>query len=797
MAENTLQYGIQIAARRVNEQAFAQTEADIKRLDKAAAESAKIMSGQQQAMAGMVGGMGGLFQLAAQQFEAYKKGIKESLGGIKEMVTSVFAGRPSDMLEQFFGGMGKAGGGAIGKFGLLFEPLGDAVSSFGQTVGGVLGGIMRAFENLVAGVIKGAMAIGEALLNFAVAAFERLKWAAETALKVAAVGLAALIGVVAMGVKTFADYEQSVRNAGTVTGLMGEQLKEAETSLADFGRQVARESSFMPTEVAKAFYSLASAGFTTKQTMEATRGVVALAEATMSDMGQSAEIVTQAINAFRLSASDATRVSNLFAAAISASPLNMERLAAAFPYAAAMASAFKMSIEETTGALMALAKAGITGSMAGTSLRGVLGELSSQGDKGKEILAKYGLTLEMISPTVHGFAEAIDRVAKANMSAADMMEVFGKRSGPAMLILTREGKPGLDALTASITGTSRALEMQKAQLDNAHGAWKLLKSTTQEALMALGGATTKGLEGVVRAVNEAMLGMADKGVFAGIGGGIGAFVGALFGGVEKIGPVLASVGEKLKAFFDPENMKAMGEATRDFIDKVWKFATETLPLLWQWGQAVFSDMYRWLQEKVPAGITTLVEGVRDLGLQIITLGETIEGTFRSVAGALGGVLTWIGEMVGGVGLFTAALSEMAQMVGRIGTALHIPGAKELLGIASGGDRVTKLGAGISGAGAALQEWGDATGWQEKYAGARTSWRQRTDAFGQKASSTAGMLLDAGGTMLPMTPQEAAVAKERGVRWAQALLDVVEKAMGDRLREYEQQKARNTLRPAFP
>ncbi len=875
MPERTLQYGIQIVARRVNEQAFAQTQHDLHGIESAAADATEALAGMQgglQGFASFAGSMAGavkgditaIAQLADASLRAQFEGLARARGGQAKILAAPFEVLPKlartaggNAIREFFAGAKESIGGAqdmlgggilksLPVIGPMYQHMQQTLLAPITAAGNALGWLADLFGNVVGGIVRGAQTIGRAVWQFVVQAFEAslsaVRKFAEIGLKGLLIGIIAIGAVVGAGTKAFTEYEQDIRNAGTVTGLFGEELNAAEKQLADFGRTVARESSFMPTDVAGAFYALASAGLDVQQTMQATRGVVALAEATMSDMEQSAELVTQALNSFRLSADQATRVANVFAAAIGKSPLNMERLAASFPYAAAQASAFGLSIEETTAALMALSKAGLTGSMAGTGLRGVLAEMTVQSDRGKEILASYGLTMRDIDPTVNGFAQSIENVRRAGMSASDMMEVFGRRSGPAMVILTREGKAGLDALQASITGTDSALRMQAEQLHTTVGAYRLLRSTVQEALMGIGEGMGKMAAGGMRILNQTLLGMADKGQFQAIGQGVGAFVGALFGGMDQIGPQLSALGERVAKFFSADNMSKFGAQVRSVANEVWaaakalwNLAVEVLPKVAEWGAEALGNLWSWLKEKLPEDIGVAMGFVRDLGLGFIDFGETAEETLRGLAGPLAKVLEFFALLLDGVLQVGKGLDWLLQKTAAAAEALHIPGAGALRAAASASSGVRKaMGLGkeaLQGAAEGLYEYAgykrhesptgprwvrdtaNADAWRDAWSTRRQNWMlgttdaeiqsqmavQRGFAWGERMAAdfrAAGQVAAPPiGTAFPGT-DEVAYARQRGAGWGAMLLNVAEQAMTYKLQAWEGQKQRNTLRPSW-
>jgi len=124
--------------------------------------------------------------------------------------------------------------------------------------------------------------------------------------------------LIAMGksaLDSAADFEQSMNVMEQVTGATTDQMK----ALSDQALQTGKDSVFSAGEVAKAQLALSKANFDVNATMAATPGVVALAAAADMELADAAEITANAISAFNLPASDASRIADMLAASANAS----------------------------------------------------------------------------------------------------------------------------------------------------------------------------------------------------------------------------------------------------------------------------------------------------------------------------------------------------------------------------------------------------------------------------------------------------------------------------------------------
>jgi len=129
-----------------------------------------------------------------------------------------------------------------------------------------------------------------------------------------------------------------------------------------------------------ALYSLASAGMSATEAVKALDGVLMLAGSTQSDLATTSASMVATLRQYNLVASESTRVSNVFAAAIGNSMATMEKITSAMTQVGPVASALGVSLEETVGSLEALYDAGYRGEQAGTALKAILGKLAAETD---------------------------------------------------------------------------------------------------------------------------------------------------------------------------------------------------------------------------------------------------------------------------------------------------------------------------------------------------------------------------------------------------------------------------------
>ena len=309
---------------------------------------------------------------------------------------------------------------------------------------------------------------------------------------------AAITGAFAMALKTASQFEQSMANTASVAGATTEELKK----LSDYARKMGEQSVFSASQAADAMYYLASAGMNTNEIMGALKGTLDLSAATASDLAFASEITAASLSQFGLDADEAGRVANVFAATISKSQATLDKLAISMSYVGPLANSMGMEIEDVAGILGNLYNAGIEASTAGTSLREMFAKLIEISEKGSPVFDELGVSILDTSGKMKPFAQIVDELGEAGLTAGQAFEVFGKRAGPNMLALIGQGKGAIGELTESVTGTNKAAEMAAMQIDTFQGAMKLLKSAFEELQITLVQDLMPALKGTIEWITE-------------------------------------------------------------------------------------------------------------------------------------------------------------------------------------------------------------------------------------------------------------------------------------------------------
>ena len=299
---------------------------------------------------------------------------------------------------------------------------------------------------------------------------------------------APLAAIGATSFQVAAAFEQSMAKVKAVSGATGEQFK----SLENNAKQLGASTRFTASEVSALQLEYAKLGFSADEITQVTQATLNLAQATGSDLAQSAEVAGSTLRAFGMDASQTGKVTDVMAAAFSSSALDLDSFQDSMKYVAPVAKAAGVSLEEATAMLGQLANNGIKGSQAGTSLRRILQEVAGTG---------------------LDFGTAMQKTADEVINLADAKDEVGRTASSAFLVL-KEGMKDVDGLTESLKKSKGAAAGMAATMDDtAEGAMKRMQSAIEGAQIEIGSALAPvmtELAGKISSVANAFTNLSDK-----------------------------------------------------------------------------------------------------------------------------------------------------------------------------------------------------------------------------------------------------------------------------------------------
>lgn len=283
--------------------------------------------------------------------------------------------------------------------------------------------------------------------------------------------------------------------------------------LTSTARELGEKTMFSATQSAEAMTYLGMAGWNANQIIAGMPGLLDLAAAGGTDLARTADIVSDNLTAFGLDASQSTHMADVFAVTISKTNTNVEMLGETMKYAAPVAKAFGVSMEETSALAGMMANSGIKASQAGTALRSGFLRLSGTSSKSTKAMDEMGLSVSeataqqleakaalesldiamndtegprKMGAIVRDLAEKTKYMGK-EQKLATIGAIFGTNAASAWVSVLDQGPDVLDKLTGELENSDGAAkQMAETMQATAQGSLVRLQSATESVAISIG-----------------------------------------------------------------------------------------------------------------------------------------------------------------------------------------------------------------------------------------------------------------------------------------------------------------------
>lgn len=345
----------------------------------------------------------------------------------------------------------------------------------------------------------------------------------------------AITATISQSAQAFAQLQQTLTLTNAVAQGTAAELKAMEGQVRNF----ALAAKFSASESASALYFLASAGFSTQQSMTALNGVMLLAQASLSDLSTTSDTIANALSTFNLQASDSIRVANLFSASMNFTQASMDKIAYSMRQVAPIAKSMNLSIEETTTALSVLYNAGLRGEPAGSTLREIFVKLANPVREAAQMMADLGIQTQKTDGTMRNAIDVLRDLQRLNLGPASLNTLFPDRnlaSAQVVLASLDEGafqrrmqqdkqyadqvanvarqanvsvesiKNGFELVQTAISNTNAASRTAMAQITTLASSFSLARNAVTEFGIELGNQLSPGLNSISAAIVNMTIG---------------------------------------------------------------------------------------------------------------------------------------------------------------------------------------------------------------------------------------------------------------------------------------------------
>ena len=290
-------------------------------------------------------------------------------------------------------------------------------------------------------------------------------------------------------VQTYADFEAAMSEVKAISGATSQEFEQ----LTEKANQMGAVTKFTASESAEAFKYMAQAGWDVREMMDGIDGLMALAAASGEDLGITADIVTDALTAFGLSAKESGRFADVMAQAASATNTDVAKMGDTFKYVAPVAGALGYSIEDTAVAIGLMANSGIKASQAGTSLRSLLTNLTRPVGQAEDAINALGIRITNTDGSVKPLSQTLQDL-RAKFGALTDSEkaqyaamLAGQEGMSGLLAIVNASDQEFESLTEQINNSSGAAQkMADVMMDNLSGKFELFTGALDSMKMSLG-----------------------------------------------------------------------------------------------------------------------------------------------------------------------------------------------------------------------------------------------------------------------------------------------------------------------
>lgn len=290
-------------------------------------------------------------------------------------------------------------------------------------------------------------------------------------------------------VDTFSGFEAAMSQVKAISGATETEFSQLTAKAKEMGAS----TKFTATESAEAFNYMSMAGWKTRDMLDGIEGIMSLAAASNEDLGTTSDIVTDALTAFGMKASDSGHFADVLAQAASNANTDVGKMGETFKYVGTMAGALGYSIEDVSLAAGLMANAGLKGSMAGTSMNAILTRLSTNTDGAADAIRDLGVEFFNADGSARKWSTVMSelRTATADYSKEQKTNlantVAGMEAQKGLLAILNATEDDYKKISEAVNNADGASQrMADTMQDNLAGAMTRLQSAADGVKLSLG-----------------------------------------------------------------------------------------------------------------------------------------------------------------------------------------------------------------------------------------------------------------------------------------------------------------------
>jgi TP901 family phage tail tape measure protein len=358
-------------------------------------------------------------------------------------------------------------------------------------------------------------------------------------------GLSAPIGqALGYGISVASDFEGSLAEISARTGVVGTDLD----TVRQFALQMGADTAFSAQEASDGLLELLSSGQSLEDAMATLPAIMNAAAAGGMELGAAADMVTNIMASFGLGVGETADVVNILAAAAGASSADMAGMGDAFANVGGVAKNFGLDVEETAAILAIFADNGIKGAEAGTQLKSMLLNMSS--DTAQAAFDELGVSLYDAQGNMRDFETVISEldtaldalpVEEQNRLMQDLAGSYGIVGFTAL-----RGETSISEMTTAMGEQATAADVAQARMDTFGGKLDSLKGSVESLMInALTPLMDNVLKPLIEDLTKTVNSISD---WASKNPELAGGIGVVAAGIAILGPLLIGVGTAVSAF---------------------------------------------------------------------------------------------------------------------------------------------------------------------------------------------------------------------------------------------------------
>lgn len=305
-----------------------------------------------------------------------------------------------------------------------------------------------------------------------------------------------------------ADFHYTMATVQAVSGATTDEMGKLEAQAKDY----AATTVFMAQDVANAYQVMGQAGWTVDEMLDSMAGTMSLASASGEDLGDTTNMVVDAMTAFGYGADQAGHFADVLARASADTNTSVALLGNSFQACATTAGGMGYSIDDVAVALGIMANNGLKAEMSGTALTTALTRMSGANETANGAMEDLGLTMFNTSGQAKPLGQFLGELRDSFAGMTEEQKInnaymlAGQRGMKGLLAIVNASDEDWNNLTESIANCSGAAEdMSNIKLDTYTGQVKLTKSALEGLEIAVGDKLTPALgelaEGFTKVLN--------------------------------------------------------------------------------------------------------------------------------------------------------------------------------------------------------------------------------------------------------------------------------------------------------